>query len=337
MKQKKLILRMKIKNKILLAYKFIGIKLLRKRQPFIVSWLLTYRCNYRCMYCNSWKIKTEELATEKILSIIDEMARAGTQILHFTGGDPLLKDDIGLILDYCKRKKINTDINSNPSSVIRKIDELVGLNLLTMSIDGPEEIHDFIRGRGSYRELMEAVKVVKQKNIKLRFSTVLSRYNLNAVDFILEKAKELKIPVVFQPARLCMLAGTEINPIVSIEKDYKKAVSNLIIEKEKNKYIINSMSGLRHLYNWPRSAKIKCVNSLIVCRLQPNGEMYGCGRNAHINENAPNCLKLGFRRSFESLIPMNCRECWCASFVELNYLFSLNAGAILNVLKLDII
>lgn len=327
---------MKIKNKISLAYKFMETKLLRRRQPLIVSWFLTYRCNYRCMYCDSWKIKTEELDTEKILSIIDEMAQAGTQILHFTGGDPLLKDDIGLIIDYCKRKKINTDINSNPSSVIKKINELEGLNLLTFSFDGPEEIHDLIRGRGSYSELMEAVKVVKQKNMKLRFSTVLSRYNLNAVNFILEKAKELKVPVVFQPARLCTLAGTEINPTVPAEQDYKKAVSKLIIERKKNKYMINSMSGLRHLYNWPQSTKIKCVNSLIICRLQPNGDMYGCGRNLHINENVPNCLKLGFLKSFEILIPMNCRECWCASFVELNYLFSFDVSTIFNVLKLDI-
>lgn len=327
---------MKIKNKILLAYKLMETKLFRRRRPLIVSWVLTYRCNYRCMYCDSWKIKTEELSMGKILSTIDEMAKAGTRVLHFTGGDPLLRDDIGLIIDYCRRKEINTDLNSNPSSVIRKINNLASLNLLTLSFDGPEDIHDLIRGKGSYRELMEAVKVVRQNNKKLRFSAVLSKYNLDAVKFILEKAKKLEVPVVFQPARVCTLAGTEINPTAPPEQDYKKVISELIIEKKRNRYIINSISGLRHLYNWPHSAKIKCVNSLIICCLQPNADMYGCGRNLQINGNVPNCLKLGFIKSFENLIPMNCGECWCASFVELNYLFSFNLSTILNVLKLDI-
>lgn len=327
---------MRIKNKLSLAYDLMQIKFSGRRKPLIVSWLLTNRCNYRCIYCDSWKTKKEELDTGEIFSIINEMAEVGTRILHFTGGDPLLKDDIGAIIDYSKSKKINTTLNATPSSVIKKIEELSSLDLLTLSFDGPEEIHDSIRGRGSYRELMEAAKVVKQRNIKLRFSTVLSKYNLAAVRFILEKAKELNVPVVFQPARLCTLSGAETNPIAPPEYDYKKVISELIIEKKKNTYIINSVPGLRHLYSWPYSKNNKCVNSLFVCCLQPNGDMYGCGRNLQINGNVPNCLKLGFIKSFENLIPMNCGECWCASFVELNYLFYFNLSTILNVLKLDI-
>ncbi|MBU0650473.1 radical SAM protein [bacterium] len=311
-------------------------KFFSRRTPLMVSWFLTYRCNKRCIYCDSWKIKTEELDTKKILNIIDEMAEAGTKLLHFTGGDPLLKDDIGLIIEHCKQKKIITNINSNPVSIFKKIEELENVNLLTLSFDGPEEIHDLIRGRGSFRILMAAVKVIKQSKKKLRFITVLSKYNLNTISYILKKAQELNVPVVFQPARKCTLTGTETNPIAPTEKDYKKVILGLIIEKKRNKYIINSIPGLRHLYNWPSSTKIKCINSFIICRLQPNGDMYGCGSNLNSNMNVPNCLKLGFKKSFKDLIPINCETCWCASFVELNHLFSLNIKTMLNVLKLHV-
>lgn len=328
---------MNINKKIGIAYKLLEMKLINKRCPVIVSWVLTYRCNRQCIYCDSWKIKSDELNTESILLIIDEMARTGVQVLHFTGGNPLLKEDIGAIIDYCKKKKINTDINSNGSLVKEKINELAGLDLLSLSLDGDEETNDLIRGKGSYRDVMEAIEVVKQRGLKLRFTTVLSKLNLNAVDFILKKAQELKIHVVFQPARFYTLAGLGKNPIAPVEEDYKKIISELIVEKRKNRYIVNSISGLKYLYNWPNPTETKCVNSLIICRLQPNGDMYGCGRNLNRSNNVPSCKKLGFKECFESLIPVTCKECWCASFVEINHLFSLNLDAIINVVKMNLV
>lgn len=328
---------MNINKKIWVAYKLFEIKLINKRSPLIVSWLLTHRCNRQCIYCDSWKIKSEELNTERILLIIDEMAQMGAQILHFTGGNPLLKEDIGIIIDYCKEKKINTDINSNGSLVKEKINELAGLDLLSLSLDGDEETNDLIRGKGSYRDVMEAIEVAREKGLKLRFTTVLSKLNLNAVDFILNKAQELRIPVVFQPATLHKLGGTGSNPIAPVGDDYKKAIAKLIVEKRKNKYILNSISGLKYLYSWPKPiTQTKCINSMVICRVQPNGDILGCGRDFNRVHNVPNCIEIGFKKSFETLIPVVCRECWCGSIVELNQLFSLNLDTIINTVRMNL-
>lgn len=313
-----------IKKKISLAYNLLKVGMMRKRAPIIVSWLLTYRCERKCLYCDSWKIKTPELDTHRIMSIIDEISEAGVQRLHFTGGDPLLREDIGIILDYCRKRNLSVDINSNGSSVMKKISEIDSVDILSLSLDGPEEIHDLIRGKGSYRETIEAAQVARKQGIKIKFTTVLSKYNLNSINFVFKKANELKIPVMFQPARLLTLAGTEKNSIAPEENQYKSATKIIIEEKKRNKYIINSASGLNHLYSWPRPTKINCINATIICCLHPNGDMYGCGTNLHSSGKIPNCLELGFRESFNRLIPLTCRDCWCASFVELSYIFSFN-------------
>ncbi|MFH1441742.1 MAG: radical SAM protein [Candidatus Omnitrophota bacterium] len=328
---------MKTTKKISIAFKLLEANLLKKRSPVIVSWLLTYRCNQRCLYCDSWKMKTTEMETEKILSLITEMKQSGTQVLHLTGGNPLLRDDIGTIIEHAKKNNVVIDINSNGSLVKEKINQLTGLDLLTLSFDGPEKIHDFIRGNGSYNNIMEAVEIAKKKKLKLRFNTVLSKFNLDKIEFILNKAKEFKIPVSFQPARLRTLAGLEMNPVISEETDYKRTINNLILEKKKNNYIVNSITGLKYLYNWPNPTKIKCVNSLIICRLQPNGDMYGCGRNFIISKNVPNVIELGFKNSFDKLNYITCKECWCASFIELNYLFQFNLDTILNIIKINLL
>lgn len=325
---------MKLSKKLLSAVKLIKVKILKKRAPIIVSWILTYRCNRRCKYCDSWDIKSEELDTKEIFSLIRQMAQMGTQRLHLSGGEPLLKEDIGEIIAFCKKNKLSVDMNSNGALVAKKMEELNGLDLLSLSLDGYESIHDSIRGKGSYKEVNDAIEASKQRKLNLRLITVLSKVNLSAVDFILKRAAELKTPVIFQPARLRALTGRGVNPICPLPADYKKVIADLIIEKKKNNYIGNSIAGLNYLYNWPEPAKINCVNSFIACRLQPNGDMYGCG-NLDIKDRAPNCVEVGFKQAFESLIPISCEECWCASWVELNNLFFLNMDTLSNIIKLS--
>ena len=83
-------------------------KILRRRIPFAVSWALTYRCNAKCLYCRIQDIDLKELGIKEILSILDELAAMGTRWISFTGGEPLLRDDIGEIIDY-----ITTSLNNN--------------------------------------------------------------------------------------------------------------------------------------------------------------------------------------------------------------------------------
>lgn len=324
---------MKTTKKILTVCVSLKAKLLKRRFPIIVSWPLTYRCNLRCKYCGIWNNKSEELNTEQTLSLIDEMAQMGTQRIHFTGGEPLLRGDIEVILNYCNQRGISTSLNSNGYLVPAKIACLANLDLLSLSLDGPEEIHDGIRGKNSYRKVMDAIEVAKQKNIKIRFITVLSSLNLNTIDFILNKAKQLNSVVIFQPATRFQLDARSVNPIAPNELEYSQVISKLIREKSKNRWIGNSISGLRHLYNWPRPTKLPCVNGLIICRIEPDGSLYGCG-NFKGTVRRLNCADIGFRKSFNDFVAANCRECWCASYVELNCLFSLKLDTIFNILKL---
>ena len=88
---------MKIKDKIFIGHSILKSKLLKKSSPLTVGWSLTNRCNHECKYCGIPNVKSNELTTEQIFSIIDELSELGTKIIQFTGGEPLLRDDIGKI------------------------------------------------------------------------------------------------------------------------------------------------------------------------------------------------------------------------------------------------
>jgi len=323
---------MKIKDKVFMGYSILKCRLLKKRVPLAVGWSLTNLCNYGCKYCGIPKVKSKELTTEQIFSIIDELSELGTKIIQFTGGEPLLREDIGNIIKYAKKKNIYSSISSNGSLVPYKIKEIKDLDLLKLSLDGPAEIQDKVRQKNSYKDIMGAVKVAKENNIKFIFATLLSKYNLKCINFILETAKKFDCSVIFQPAERFLLGTNKINPAAPKKEAYKKVIEKLIYEKRRNELIGNSIVGLKHLLNWPDSKKILCAAGQIGCRIETNGNVNLCGRLK--DSKKLNCVEVGFKRAFNNLNKIFCIQCWCAAQVELSKIYSLNLNAILNQNKL---
>ncbi len=323
---------MKIKDKVFMGYSILKCRLLKKRVPLEVGWSLTNRCNYRCKYCGIPKVKSRELTTEQIFSIINELSEFGTKIIQFTGGEPLLREDIRNIIRYTKKKDIYSSMSSNGSLVPDKIKEIKDLDLLKLSLDGPAEIQNKVRQKDSYEDVINAVKVAKENNIKVIFATLLSKYNLKCTDFILETAKKFDCSVIFQPAECFLLGTNEVNPAVPEKESYKVVIEKLIYEKSMNKLIGNSTVGLKHLFNWPDSKKVSCAAGRIGCRIETNGDVNLCGRSK--NSKKLNCVKVDFKRAFNNLNKISCTQCWCAAQVELCKIYSLNLNAILNQNKL---
>ena len=220
---------MKLKNKISAVVSIIKVKFFKRKIPLAVSWSLTNRCNYRCKYCNVWEIKSKELTTKQIFSVIDELAKMGTQRMSLIGGEPLLRKDIGKIINYCKKYDFHVTLSSNGTLISKRIKEIKGTDLLKISFDGPEKIHDFMRQEGSYLDVLRAIKVAKNNSIKVMLITTLTKYNLNYVDFILETAKKFDVGVIFQPVNN-ILSYSEKN-IISLSPKiakYKSVINKLI-------------------------------------------------------------------------------------------------------------
>ena len=324
---------MKFKKTVLTVKSLLEAKLYKKRTPLIVSWAIAARCNLKCKYCNAWNLAGEELETSLILRIIEELSRMGTRKIQFTGGEPLLRDDIGRIVDFCRRKGIGTSINSNGSLVAKRINALGNLDVLCLSLDGSKSAHDYLRGEGSYDSVIQAANIAGDKNIRLRFATVLSNVNLSDIEFILQKAKEFDAPVLFQPATTHILMDRAANPFAAGQEKYRRVILDLLTKKKKTRYIANSVAGLKHLYNWPAKTRIRCLKGLVACRIESNGDVYICPRIK--DEIKPvNCVQKGFKVAFNNLPFIFCDSCWCAANVEINCFLSLKLSAMLNAVKL---
>ncbi len=303
----------------------------RRRRLLAVSWEITSQCNSRCAYCHIWDTPAvDEFGTEEVFAIIDELKGLGTQIIHFTGGEALLREDLGRILDYCRRSGISVSLNSNGSLVAARIDELKSLQLLGISLDGPEEVHDLLRGKGSYKNAVEALAAARNNGIRLRIMTVLSSYNLGSVEFLLAKAREFNAPVLFQPATQRLLGADKDNPSAPDVADYRRLMRELIAKKSGSQscLIANSLSGLKFLLSWPEMKRIRCLARLISCRIESNGRVSICFRNPVQTGRIGRGMSV--EEAFMKLPEVDCNLCCCASGVELNCMLSLKADAILN-------
>lgn len=322
---------MKMNNLLEIGKDIIKSKLFNKKIPLVVGWAITNRCNYKCKYCGRWKKKEKELSTKQVFSIIDQLRMLGCKQIVFTGGEPLLREDMGLIVDYCKKKGLIIGINSNGSLFRERIDELKKIDSLTLSLDGPEEINDLLRAKGSYRNVIDAIETAKSNNINVYLTTVVSRQNLKYLKHMLDISKKYNIFVYFQPVSI-LYNNKNIQEFKPFIENYKKKIDELIdIKRKGNTYLGNSINGLKHLRNWPKSKKMKCASN-VRYRIEPDGNLYTCARMVEILK-PQNCVTLGVKEAISKTNINSCSYCWCARQVELNLAYSLNINAMLNLFK----
>jgi MoaA/NifB/PqqE/SkfB family radical SAM enzyme len=181
--------------------------------PIRVYFELTRACNLRCRTCfnQSGKPLEDELTTEEVLRTLEGLAKDSILDVRFSGGELTQRADWHEILEFSKNTGIATSINTNGIFDSEKtLDQLAGLDLeqVTLSIDGTEQFHDYIRGTGMYQRAMGTLKELHKRKAHLRVNTVLTRGSAEAMPGILESVTPFIEEINFFYMRL---AGRALN------------------------------------------------------------------------------------------------------------------------------
>ncbi|MBL7197052.1 MAG: radical SAM protein [Candidatus Omnitrophica bacterium] len=326
---------MKLCDKISVALNILQKRLRKRKLPLLISWYITERCNYQCKYCNIWKKDIEEeLNSDQIKYIIDKLLECGTKAISFSGGEPLLREDIEEIIGYCKQKGIYVKMTTNGSLVRNKIQAIRNIDSIILSFDGPPEIHDFHRQAGSYDTVMDATRILKEHKIKVGFNCVMSKYNIGHLNYILARAEELKAKVTFQPFEFRTEKEFLANSAPS-ESEYRAALNMLIAKKKRgNPAIAYSLPVLQYLYNWPSYKKIECWAGIFHFRITADGRLLACDRLTE-SQSSVFLLKGNIKNIIAEMKTAPCRDgCWRGSTMDLNYVLSFHPHAILNAINI---
>jgi len=146
---------------------------------------LTYRCNARCRMCPLYGDHTGggdlllkqaqqnvELSTEELQDLLSTAAHLGVKQVGFTGGEPFLRKDIIDIIRFAESLGLHTECitNGTPFSK-RSVHELVasGIRALCISVDGPEKVHDSIRGMpGMFQKIDRTIRWINEAKAELK-------------------------------------------------------------------------------------------------------------------------------------------------------------------------
>ena len=156
---------------------------------------VTNRCTIQCDYCcfSSNRKQLVELSTDELKKVMSDAASMGCKHVHFTGGEPLLRTDIGELIYYANSLGLKIRMQTNGMLLTTEMaNQLAGLGLeaIMISLDSwNEQTHDAIRGTGTWKKAIAAIKTAKNIGLKVRVNSVLTQKNMNS---IFETAKYVK-------------------------------------------------------------------------------------------------------------------------------------------------
>ncbi|GAA2183084.1 radical SAM protein [Brooklawnia cerclae] len=155
------------------------------RSPMIVYWELTNACGLACRHCRATAMPDPapgELSTDQALALLDDIAGFGDPLPHivFTGGDPLRRHDLDLLLAEAGARGIGVSLAPAVTPLLTR-ERLVevkqaGVQAISLSLDGScPALHDGVRGvAGTFDATLEALGWAEELGIPVQINTLVT-------------------------------------------------------------------------------------------------------------------------------------------------------------------
>jgi MoaA/NifB/PqqE/SkfB family radical SAM enzyme len=252
--------------------------ILGAKVPLRVTQYITERCNLDCLYCSRHESGGQELATDEVKSLMASFRKAGTLFWAFNGGEALMRDDIGDLVNFAKNLGLFVNISTNGTLLARNYREIRNADLINITLEGPKEIHDEMRSR-SYDMMCKGVEALARNGIRFTFTTQINNRNIDSLGFILNFAERYQTKVVFQPIRIQKEDGeAKSRALFPTREKMQQTMDYLLLEKTKGRHVASSANFLRQIKaSWPTGRPdMNCWAGKLYCSITPEGAVTAC-------------------------------------------------------------
>lgn len=143
---------------------------------------ITDMCNLDCRHCYIGEKEKAELSVDVIKKVLQEFEQMQGLRLLITGGEPLMHSCFGEINDILPAFSFRKALFTNGTLLERENVEGLNVDEVQISIDGLEDSHDLVRGRGTFRAAVDAAKSCLDRGLAVSVSTMVHPTNLNDFD-----------------------------------------------------------------------------------------------------------------------------------------------------------
>lgn len=321
--------------------------------PVLGTLVTNYRCNYRCKMCGlpgrDEDLRRKgllEFETGRMRQLLRDFADLGTTGIGFTGGEPLLREDIFELLAFTKELGMFAHLNTNgflldEGRVRRLLDS--GVDSVNVSLDGATAAtHDRIRGQeGAFERAVQGIKRIvsmrkgSSRPPRLKAVTVVGEENVGEVPRLVEFLFGLGVDCAeFIPEQDFLREGETASRSEGFLRRVEEVSSYLLSLKKQGAAIENSCV---HLGLFGRSFRrqrspLRCFSGYSSCAVDCYGEVYPCVPWVNWGRSVGNVGSGSLKEFWYSARYARarrgigkCRGCYLNCQAELNLLFNVGA------------
>jgi MoaA/NifB/PqqE/SkfB family radical SAM enzyme len=329
----------------LVKYKITG-----KKIPLVLNLLVTNKCNLDCAYCyvDHQTRKMPDLSFDQLRGVIDDFYQLGTRSVWIQGGEPLLRSDVGEIINYVKSKRIFCEIVTNGWFAEEKMDILSKADKISFSIDGDEETHDRVRKKGSHQRIIRSLRKAKRMGLNYRLHAVLNVHNMNQnnVDYLCRLAKKMRTSVSFTYAIIPVekqKSRKDKKDLYFERKDFQEIIRYILKRKQEGEPIHHTAKLLTRVLNWSLpyheigfkdnvpAGSPQCLYGRLVCFLDADGMLYPCSKYFEAEGKGMSVIDHGAKKAWNHVSKLNCVA--CGKLSEMNAILSVNPVNLVRVAR----
>jgi len=249
---------------------------------------LTNRCNLRCRMCDIPLQDKGELPVEVWEKVIQDAASLSAKTIVFSGGEPLLREDLFRLISFVKKNLMQACITSNGYLLDEKNSSMLaasGIGVVNISVEGPRELHDSLRCKGSFGKALLALDNLKKHNIESTIATVVSGLNYRHLMSMVGLAREHGVTTIkFQPfSSIFLESGREPGDFLiprQEEEELNTAINEVARACEIYGIATNPRGYLEkipaYLVNGKKKRQGACPALSSSCPIDPAGRVYPC-------------------------------------------------------------
>lgn len=285
----------------------------RLEEPYKITFSITNKCNSKCEICNIWKREPEnELSLEEIGNIFKNISPSW---INLTGGEPFLRNDLYKVAETIKDENVyllnlttNGLLGDKIVETVKNISEL-GYPKFTVvvSLDGPKEVHDEIRGvDGNWEKAVKLYRKLRQlsqnkRNFHTFFGYTISEYNKDLIKETFAAVKKRINGITMNDFHFNIYHSSFYygNEPESSSEDFKRKIPSKIEDVLKQKNNLSPISSLEkkyleftEKYLKDGTSPLPCKSLMSSCFIRPNGDVYPC---THYNKKLGNLRQYSYK------------------------------------------
>jgi len=275
----------------------------------IMSWNTTNRCNLKCSHCyrDAGEKNEKELTTKEAKLLIDQVVKAGFKIMIFSGGEPLMRDDIFELISYASKVGLRPVLGTNGTliseKIVKKLKE-AGIAAVGISLDSLDfEKHNAFRGDDeAFKNTIFAMKNCRDESVRFQVHTTVMEWNKDEITAL----TDFSIAMGASAHHIFFLVptgrGKNIENEILTPKEYKELLTT-IMKKQQQVDIELKPTCAPQFVNIAKSLgmdirfKKGCIAGIDYCIVNPKGDVQAC---AYLPQVTGNIREIPFDEIWEN-------------------------------------